>query len=87
MISFCVILPSSSPLNAATSAERQKFVFDKIIEVLELELEFENKEEARHTMVKIEDLFRNWNYAAIDSDEYKNILKQIDDFIAKKGKE
>ena len=38
-------------------------------------------------MVKIEDLFRNWNYAAFDSDEYKNILKQIDEFIAKKGKE
>ena len=51
---------------------------------MDMELEFKDKEEARKTMVKISDLFRNWNYAAADSDEYKKILSQIDNFIEKK---
>jgi len=72
-------------VDAACPEERQKFVFDKILEVLELDFEFETKDQARHSLVKIQDIFRNWNYAATDSDEYNNILKQIDEFIAKKG--
>ena len=72
-------------VDAACPEERQKFVFNKILEVLELDFEFETKEQARHSLVKIQDIFRNWNYAATDSDEYNNILKEIDEFIAKKG--
>ncbi len=72
-------------VDAACPEARQKFVFDKILEILELEFDFGTKEQARHTLVKIQDIFRNWNYAATDSDEYNNILKQIDEFIAKKG--
>ena len=72
-------------VDAACPEERQKFVFDKILEVLELEFDFETKEQARHTLVKVQDIFRNWNYATTDSEEYNNTLKQIDEFIAKKG--
>ena len=72
-------------VDAACPEERQKFVFDKILEVLELDFDFETKEQARHALVNVQDIFRNWNYAATDSDEYNNILKQIDEFIAKKG--
>ncbi len=76
-------------VDGATPAERQVFVFDKILEVLELDFDFEDKSHARKTMIEISDLFRNWNYAAMDSDEFKEILKRIDEFIAKhkKGKE
>jgi len=73
-------------VDGATPAERQKLVFDKILEVLELEFDLPNKEQARQVMVKTQDLFRNWNYAATDSDEFKNILSDIDAFIASKGK-
>jgi hypothetical protein len=31
-------------------------------------------------------MFRNWNFAATDSDEYKKLLSQIDEFIATKGR-
>ena len=72
-------------VDAACPEARQKFVFDKILEVLELEFDFETKEQARHALVKIQDIFRNWNYVATDSDEYNNILEQIDEFIARKG--
>ena len=73
-------------VDAATPAQRQQFVFDKVLEVLNLEFDFEDKDQARQTMVKATDVFRNWNYAAMDNDEYEKILAQIDDLIASKGK-
>jgi len=73
-------------VDSATPAERQKFVFDKILAVLELDFDFKDKAEARKTIFEISDLFRNWNYAATDSDDYKKILSQIEEFIAANGK-
>jgi V/A-type H+-transporting ATPase subunit A len=74
-------------IDGATPPDRQQFVFDKIVEVMELDFEFEEKPQARDIMFQIQDLFRNWNYAPADSDEYKNFVKQIDEFIASKGRE
>lgn len=68
-------------VDGATPSERQKIVFDKILDVLDLKFDFEDKTQARKTIVHISDLFRNWNYAAFDSEEYKKILGEIDKFI------
>ncbi len=68
-------------VDAACPRERQEFVFDKIRQILDIEFGFEDKENARQTIFEIQDLLRNWNYAATDSDEYKKILSQIDAFI------
>ena len=73
-------------MDAATSAERQRLVFDTILDVLKLDFEFETTEEARGVMVKAQDLFRNWNYAAWDSEEFKKILADIDRFVEAKGR-
>jgi len=73
-------------VDGATDAERQKFVFGKCLEVLRLDFEFENRQEARSVMFRVTDLFRNFNYAATDSEEYKKILQQIDECIAQKGR-
>ncbi|MBN2377778.1 MAG: V-type ATP synthase subunit A [Sedimentisphaerales bacterium] len=73
-------------VDAATPAERQKFVFGKVIEIVDLDFEFDDKDFARRTIVQATDLFRNWNYAATDSDEYNKLLSQIDDFISRKGR-
>jgi len=72
-------------VDGATPKERQQFVFDKVLEVLELDFEFQDKDRARRVMFQAQDLFRNWNYAATDGDEYKKILAQVDDFLATKG--
>ncbi len=72
-------------VDAATPAERQEFVFDKILEVLKLKFDFDDKDQARRTFVDVSDLFRNWNYVATDSEEYKKILAVIDAFVEKKG--
>jgi len=74
-------------VDAATPAERQKFVFDRVLEVCETPFEFASKDDARHAMVAVGDLFRNWNFAAQDSDEYKRIFADIEAFMAKHGAE
>ena len=74
-------------VDAATPADRQQFVFDKLLEVLDFDFDFEDKDVARKTLVQASDLFRNWNYAAWDSDEFKKILADIDAFIANKGRQ
>ena len=53
-------------VDAATPVDRQRFVFDKILEVLDADFIFENKDEARHALKKISSLFINWNYAPWD---------------------
>jgi V/A-type H+-transporting ATPase subunit A len=73
-------------VDGATPAERQQFVFDKILEVLELDFDFESKEQARKIMFHGQDLFRNWNYEASDSEAYKESVRKIDEFIKHKGR-
>jgi len=73
-------------VDGATEADRQKFVFDKCLEIIRLDFDFETKEKAREVMFHVTDLFRNWNYAPMDSNEFKKILADIDELIATKGK-
>ena len=72
-------------VDGATDAERQKFVFAKCLEVLRLDFGFDSRQQARSVIVHVTALFRNWNYAAMDSDEFKKILTEIDECIAQKG--
>jgi len=53
-------------VDAATPRRRQVFVFDKVLQVLDLDFDFQEKDDARRVMVAAMDLFRNWNYAAWD---------------------
>ncbi|MCK4277342.1 MAG: V-type ATP synthase subunit A, partial [Phycisphaerae bacterium] len=73
------------PVDAATSAERQQCVFDKILEFIDLDFEFDDKDTARRSLVKGQDLYRNWNYAAMDSEAFRQIEAEIDRFLATKG--
>lgn len=73
-------------VDAATPAERQQFVFDRILGILDLDFAFDDKDQARRTLVTAQDLFRNWNYAAWESEEFKKILGQIDGFVGAKGR-
>jgi len=75
------------PVDASTSAERQRLVFDKILEFLDLQFEFDDKAAARRSLVRGQDLYRNWNYAAMDSDEFREIQAEIDAFLAAKGRQ
>ena len=74
-------------VDGATPPQRQQLVFDKILEVMDTDFDFEDKKQARDIMFKLQDLFRNWNYEAVVGDEYKKSIEKIDAFITAKGRE
>ena len=53
-------------VDAATSRDRQRFVFSKILDVIESPFSFKDKDDARHILMKISSMFRDWNYAPWD---------------------
>jgi len=53
-------------VDGATPRERQQYVFEKVLEVINLDFAFQDKNEARTIMMKIGNLFKNWNYAPWD---------------------
>ncbi len=71
----------------ATSAERQKYVFNFIYQIIASEFSFQNKEEALHFFQTLRQLFRGWNYSAYKSADFETIEKEILDFIREKKKE
>ena len=55
----------------ATSANRQRYVFDLIIEVLDQDFQFNNKDEARKFFQHLQQTFINWNSSEYESEEFK----------------
>ncbi len=74
------------PVDGATPADRQRLVFDKVLEILELDFDIESKEEARRTLLRATDMFRNWSFAPEGAPEYEEILSRIDRFIEQRGR-
>ncbi len=50
--------------------------------MIDADFRFADKAEARRRMFEVTDMFRNWNYAPADSDEYRQWLDKIDQFLA-----
>ncbi|MCF7872999.1 MAG: V-type ATP synthase subunit A [Candidatus Omnitrophica bacterium] len=70
-----------NPIDAATDIERQVYVFDKISSILGVEFSFPDKDHARKMFYQLRSFFIDWNYAEIDSDKYKKLEKEIDNFL------
>lgn len=64
-------------IDAACSADRQKYVFDRIYAILETSFEFADKDSARGFFLKLTQATKDWNRVAFDSDEFKNLESQI----------
>jgi V/A-type H+-transporting ATPase subunit A len=71
-----------SEVDAATSAERQQYVFGAIAKILRTKLKFENKEAARRFFQKLTQATRDWNNAVFESDEFKKQQEQINALLA-----
>ncbi|HNX26787.1 MAG TPA: V-type ATP synthase subunit A [Phycisphaerae bacterium] len=72
--------------DGATPADRQRFVFDLILRACDTDFVFESREDARQTIFTLQDMLRNWNYAPYESEEYRDFVSKIENFIDKKGK-
>ncbi|MDD5194539.1 MAG: V-type ATP synthase subunit A [Candidatus Omnitrophica bacterium] len=71
-------------VDEATSKERQKYVFDFIYRLLKDKFSFATKEEALHFFQSLRQLFRGWNSAEFEGEEFKRIEKEIQSAIREK---
>ena len=72
------------PVDEATSADRQKYVFDFIyVNVIEEVFTFGDNDEAIHFFQRLRQLFRSWNSAEFGSDEFIAFEKEILSLIKK----
>lgn len=69
------------PIDAATSAERQKLVFSKIIKVLQAQLSFSSKNDARLFFQQLTQLTKDWNRVALEDPAFQAIETRIDDLL------
>jgi len=68
-------------VDAVTGPNRQKYVFKKVVDVLDKDFSFEKKEKGRRYFYKLRQLFIDWNYKAWESQEFKDQQGQIDKFL------
>ena len=73
-------------IDGATSADRQRYMFDKVVNVLKTDFEFDgDKDAARSYFLELRQLFVDANYLAMDSDEFKQQEKAISDKISQRA--
>ncbi len=75
---------SFDPVDAAVEPERQKHIYDIIIDILTARLEFEGKEEARSWFNRVRQNFLDYNGKEWNSDEFKDLEKTISEQLAEK---
>ncbi|NQT33427.1 MAG: V-type ATP synthase subunit A, partial [Candidatus Omnitrophica bacterium] len=69
-------------VDAATSTDRQQYVFAKVTEVLDKKFVFDDKKPMRDFFYKLRHAFIDWNYKEWQSEEFKKHEKEIDELIA-----
>ena len=68
-------------VDGATNKERQVYVFDKVIEILDSKFNMKDKDEGRRFIQELRQIFIDWNYVKYNSDEFKNLENKIDEKI------
>src|SRR3989338_2156085 len=66
------------PVDEATSAERQKYIFEFIYQnILQAQFNFEDKDKALNFFQRLRQLFRGWNSSVWQSAEFKKTEQEI----------
>jgi len=68
-------------VDAATSAERQRYCFGKVVSVLDSDFDFEDKAQARSYFVKLRQIFIDWNFAPWNSAKFRELETRIDETV------
>ncbi|MBP5638934.1 MAG: V-type ATP synthase subunit A [Victivallales bacterium] len=68
-------------IDSACSADRQQYVFDKLLSIIRHEFNFSDKDQARTFFQNLRQLFIDWNYLPWQSDDFKAQEKKIDDML------
>ncbi len=66
------------PVDAVSDPERQKYMFDKIYDVLYTDFHFDAKDDARRFFNDLRQMTLDWNYIRMGTDEFDKKEKDID---------
>ena len=69
------------PVDAYNTMERQAYAFRVVEKILRKDIAAKDKDDARDIFFRLTALFRNWNAAGWQSDEFKRFESQINDFL------
>jgi hypothetical protein len=70
--------PEEYKVDGASDEERQQYVFDKVISILDTEFDFDDKDKVRRYFLELRQIFIDWNYAAMGSEQFKKLEAAID---------
>ncbi len=76
---------SFDDVEGASSPERQKYVFKKIVSILGSSFSIEEKDEARTFFNSLRQEFTDMNYAQFQSEDFKKHEKGVDDLLSSKN--
>ena len=81
-----VVTPDfAAVIDGATSAERQRYMFDRIYKVLAGSFSLPDKDTARSYFLNLRQMFMDLNYLAMDSREFKDQEAAIEAKIAERS--
>jgi len=69
-------------VDASCPMERQKEVFDIILQFLDKDFGFAEKDEARDSLLTLQEKFLRWNTQPFQSNEYKQSLEEFKALLA-----
>jgi len=75
------------PVDEATPKERQIYIFDFIYRILEADFSFEDKNTALHFFLQLRQIFRSWNSAPYQSEEFAKTEKEIRVIVLERSRE
>ncbi len=73
-------------VDGSVSAERQRYTFNKIVKTLETKMAFKSKDAARTFFQILTQKMKDWNYIAMESDEFQAIEAELDKMIGEVAK-
>ncbi len=68
--------------DAANSVDRQKYVFSKLLKIMQTKMTFADKNQARSFFQRLTQTCKDWNSSEFGSDEFKKIEEQMDKMLA-----
>ena len=73
-------------IDCSTPIVRQRYMLNKVVSINRLDFEFKNYEDVNPFYKQIINLMKQMNYSEFESEKFKNLEKELDDFIASKNK-
>lgn len=85
LIDFIILQQDAfDPVDSVTSIDRQKFMMDKVIEIVNTDFEFENFEMINPYFKRIINAFKQMNYTEYDSKEFKKFEDELSTIVKEK---